>query len=85
MKGLESLFMRHHTSRRVTQKTVKGSAVASGNVPADGSQTSGGASENILEILQIIDDSLQEGVGEGKNPSPIKLKCFHGIVSSYLR
>jgi hypothetical protein len=64
LKGLEALFMRHRPSRRVTQNAVGGSAVTTGFIPADGSQTSAGASRNLQEILQIIDDSLQAGISE---------------------
>jgi hypothetical protein len=65
LKGLEALFMRSRSSRRVTQNAVRGSAVTTGFIPADGSQTSAGASRNVQEILQIIDDSLQAGISEG--------------------
>jgi hypothetical protein len=65
LKGLEALFMRHRSSRRLTQNAVRGSAVTTGFIPADGSQTSRGASDNLQEILQIIDDSLEAGISEG--------------------
>ena len=65
LNGLETLFMRHRSSRRVTQNAVGGSAVSTGLIPADGSQTSAGASRNVQEILQIIDVSLQAGISEG--------------------
>ena len=65
LKGLEALFMRHRSSRQVTQNAVRGSAVTTGFIPAGGSQTSAGAFRNLQEILQIIDDSLQAGISEG--------------------
>ena len=65
LKTLEALFMRHRSSRHVTHNAVRGSAVTTGFIPADGSQTSAGASRNLQEILQIIDESLQAGISEG--------------------
>lgn len=65
LRTLEALFMRHRSSRRVTHNAVRGSAVTTGFIPADVSQTSAGASRNLQEILQIIDESLQDGISEG--------------------
>jgi hypothetical protein len=66
LQRLEGLFVRHRSSRQVTQKAVKGSAITTGFIPVDASQTSAGASKNLEEVLGIIDDSLQAGISEGK-------------------
>ena len=76
MKGLEALFMRHRASRRATQGTVRGSAVTTGSIPADGSRVSADASENIQKISQIIGDSVETGIGEGKFGSSLSQDIF---------
>lgn len=65
LQGAERLFFRSHVVRASTRTNLGLSARGAASTHIDGSKTSAGASTNIAEVVDIIDQALRGGMREG--------------------